>query len=224
MPSIILCLFFSSILWAGSKIGKISYVEGVAQIIARGKTKAVKVNMVLKQGYTIVTQSDSRVEVTYSNGDIIRIDKNSSITLEGSATQGKPRLKKGDLWSNIKKLSKGKSGFQVQTPTATAAVRGTIFQVQVRDSSSTVKLFEGKVDVGPPGKKEKTASTWGPPVEVSGPSEVTLDSWLSLDPGQMIHVNLDGTYLSESFDEAAAIDQSSWEKFNKARDKELVKK
>ena len=210
-----------SCLWAAPKVAKVSYVEGKAFLFVKESKKKIKIGLVLKQGYTLKTESNSRLEITYLNGDVVRLDQNSEITLEGQPDKGKPKLQKGKLWNNIKKLAKGNPDFKVSTNVATAAVRGTIFQVEASDSTASVHLFDGKVDVGPNKAPERDTNSWGPPAEISGPAEVSMTTWVSLDPGQMINVNWDGSYKADKFKEDD-LDQA-WLKFNQKRDAELTK-
>lgn len=219
----LLILTTCSFSWSSSKLAKVTYIEGVSELIKNGRSKPLKVNMILKQGNIIKTGENSQVELTYFNGDVVRLSANSELQLEGREEgQGQPKLNKGNLWSNIKKLSNSEPRFQVKTSVATAAVRGTTFLVSVQDSSASIHLLEGKIDVGPnqPTSNKAKEATWGPPVEIEGPKEVTLDEWISLDPGQMIEVNWDGSYRASEFKTINNVDPR-WLKMNQDRDKLL---
>ena len=112
----------------------------------------------------------------------------------------------------MKKLSSVGREFDVSTPTAVAAIRGTIFQMQaLPDSSANVAVFDGKVAVGlsDDGRKRIAPATTGEreapheipgPHEVPGPYEVTLDQWRTIVAGQRIKVRADGKFSTESFD------------------------
>lgn len=215
---ILLTIMFS-LGWSATKLAKVSYLEGQSYVIFKGKTKPLKVNMLLKTGSVIQTSKSSVVEITYLNGDVARIASNSELVLEGKEVgKGKPFLKKGNLWSNIKKLSSGTPDYKVKTSVATAAVRGTVFQVETNESGAAIHLIEGKVDVGPSSSpKASETKTWGPPVEIGGPKEVSLSHWVSLDPGQLIQVNWDGTYYATE----TKVEDNEWVKFNLKRDQAL---
>lgn len=219
----LLMLTMCTYAWSSSKLAKVTYIEGLSELIKNGRTKPLKVNMILKQGNIIKTGVNSSVELTYFNGDVIRLSPNSELVLEGREEgQGQPKLNKGNIWSNIKKLSNSEPRFQVKTSVATAAVRGTTFLVSAQDSSASIHLLDGKIDVGPnkPKASKSTAVAWGPPVEIDGPKEVTLDEWISLDPGQMIEVNWDGSYKASEFKTINTVDPR-WLKMNEDRDKLL---
>jgi hypothetical protein len=57
--------------------------------------------------------------------------------------------------TNVKRLASKSTAFEIQTPTATAAVRGTIVELDVRRGGVTeIKVFDGKVLVAPKGSKK----------------------------------------------------------------------
>ena len=129
----------------------------------------------------------------------------------------------GNVWVNMQKISRKRS-FEMSSPTAVAAIRGTVFQMQTEsDSSTQVRVFDGKVDVGPSAalkkrldadKPEETPPQPGDPNEVPGPQEipgpyeVSLEQWHAIVAGQMISVRSDGKFASEDFDVDEAADDA----------------
>ena len=212
-----------SISLAADALGKVSYVEGEAFLVEKGKDKPLKVNQKLELGDQIKTGVESVVEVTYAKGTIIRIGEKASVKLSGSDVASNLNVNQGKVWANVQKLAKG--DFRVTTPVATAAVRGTIFRVDAaEDSSSTVALYDGKVDVGPADtskiKAPAAAGGWGPPVQVPGPYEVSMETWIHLDPGKEINVRWGGKFATKDIDKQKDA-QNKWIEFNRKRDKEL---
>jgi hypothetical protein len=210
-----------------AKIGKINYIEGKVELERDSKKKPAKVNNAIRLGDVIHTLAESMVEIVYENGSIIRIGENSQVSLEGNEANPKPLVAKGKIWANVQKMASG--SFQVKTPVATAAVRGTVFRVDVdtKDSTATIALYDGKVDVGPAdtskvGDSQAASGGWGPPAEVSGPAEVSLETWISLDPGTLINVGWDGKYSTDKINSQAEVN-NAWIKVNQARDKMLKK-
>jgi hypothetical protein len=208
---------------SGATIGKVSYVEGEVVIVENGKEKQLKVNQKIDLGDQIRTGIESVLEVTYTKGTVIRVGEKSKVTLSGSDVANNVKVGEGRVWANVQKLASGQ--FRVTTPVATAAVRGTVFRVESGDdSSSTIALYEGKVDVGPADttkiKPQAAPSGWGPPVEVAGPYEVTMETWIKLDPGSEINVRWGGKFATREInkDEDAA---NRWIAFNVKRDQEL---
>jgi len=109
-------------------------------------------------------------------GDIVRVGPDSSVELRWARWAGGMRIKlesdttfvvakatvnrstgeeesqlrveKGTVWIRLRRALTGKSKFEVETPTAVAAVRGTVFQVSVEESGiSLVSVWDGTVDV-----------------------------------------------------------------------------
>lgn len=206
--------------WAN--LARVSYIEGKATIFSGKRERPVRVNTVLKSGDIIKTGSETLLEIQYGKGSVIRIGENAEFTLKGDDNVGGVELNKGRVWANVQKLATGQFG--VTTPVATAAVRGTIFRVDADvDSSSTVALYQGKVDVGPPDTTNlqapaKVDAAWGPPVEVPGPYEVTLETWIRLNPGKQIHVRWGGAYSTSRISESEG---DAWIKWNQTRDEAL---
>ncbi len=191
-------------------VAKIRRVDGSASILRKGGEKWMdaKVGMPLAEGDQFCTRSESFAEILYHDGALVRLDENSKITIvkltEGSASTSTPL---GNVWVNAKKLVNGKRDFQLSSPTATAAIRGTVFQMKAAaDSSTDVSVYNGKVAVGP--KKSDSASAPPPaddfettgPEEVPPPYEVSLDQWRMIVAGQVISIHKDGSFSQNKID------------------------
>lgn len=108
--------------------------------------KVLKLNTMVYEGDIIRTGTGVRVAVAFVGGAELRINENSSFKLE-SGGGSKPTsvfTQFGNAWT---RLLHGRSGMQVRTPTAVAAVRGTEADVNYGDGPMTVKVYEGLVDV-----------------------------------------------------------------------------
>lgn len=214
-------ILLGAIALSAAPIGKISYLEGEAYIQVKGKEKPLRVSQKIDAGDLIRTGEESIVEVTYDRGTVVRIGEKSKVSLKGD--EAGVEVKEGKVWANVQKLANGQ--FRVTTPVATAAVRGTVFRVDAEaDSSSTIALYEGIVDVGPADttkiKEKPKATGWGPPVQVAGPYEVTMEDWIRLDPGSQINVKPTGKYATTGID-AAKEARVQWILFNQQRDKDV---
>lgn len=194
---------------------RITHIEGRAFLIKNGSSTArpARLNMPLQVGDRLSTDPESLVEITYLHGAIMRLGELSNCSIQkaekSSVSTSVPR---GNVWVNMKKLSSVGRDFDVTTPTAVAAIRGTIFQMQaLPDSSADVAVFDGKVAVGlsEDGRdrvKKTGKNSYGAPHEVPGPEEVpgpyevTLEQWKTIVAGQRIRVRADGKFATESFD------------------------
>lgn len=193
---------------------KVSYVVGSGSV-SRGSQKIpLGVNLQCRLGDTLTTAKASRVELRYADNTLVRLEENSRLVLalRGKSTP-EPALQAGRLWANVKKIGQGGTGFGVRTPTAVAAVRGTVFGVGSTDSSSKVRLYEGGVDVG----SIRADSALRAKGEVSGPREVSLADWVRLLRGEEVTFRRNGTWSRSKFDPKADL-ADPWVRWNAQRD------
>ena len=118
------------------------------------KWRAARVGMMLRMKWDIRTYVESSAEIEYGTGTIIRIGENSVITLsralrdkDVSATKTSVDIATGQVWANVKKLVNKKSQFDFETPTATAAIRGTRLGIKVGRGKTRIDVYEGLVMV-----------------------------------------------------------------------------
>jgi hypothetical protein len=224
---------------SAESVAKFTAIEGMAQVMKRGAAdwRNAKPGMPLEVGDQVYTQEESFAEIRYAIGAVLRMDEKTKVTIEASSAKTiKTRSAVGCVWVNMRKLISAGKKFEVSTPTAVAAIRGTVFDMSCTpDSTASVDVFEGKVAVGPSDdlkkaldlEKKKAAKVEEPtevpgPEEIPGPYEVPLDRWRTIVAGQKITIRKDGKFAQEKFD-AAAVEQEKFAKKNLAMDKELMK-
>ncbi|KMQ52822.1 hypothetical protein CHISP_0043 [Chitinispirillum alkaliphilum] len=97
----------------------------------------------------------------------------------------------------------------VQTPTATAGIRGSVFRVDVENDSSTdVLVYQGTVVVRPEALNQRDAGRRQTgkrqelegPEGIEGPREVTLEDWITIVAGQQLRVDRSGSFSAWHFD------------------------
>lgn len=152
---ILTVLLLSISVMAGNKAGfaKIVGIEGEVGIKRRGGDKTFKavVGMKLVEGDSIYTDKNSNVTVVFDNNNQITVGIDSVVNLAEmrklSTNERKTTVsvKKGSVFSNIKKKLTEKEIYQIKTPNAVAGVRGTKFYVHVNGTDSFVHVLEGKV-------------------------------------------------------------------------------
>jgi len=109
--------------------------------------------MVLKAGYTVKTGNDSYALITFFDGSTIEIDPDSELLIERMERDGDTATiglyqRVGRTWHRVEKLLDPSSRYQVKTPAAVGAVRGTLVDIEVDETdTATFKTFEGTVDV-----------------------------------------------------------------------------
>ena len=243
----LLTVCFISCLIAQQPFGKISLPLGKVQVQISGNWSRAKPNQPVFEGNHIRTQSKSRCEITLKGGGKVRIGENAELELNEADVKPMMKnfnanLKKGSIWVSAKAAFGEKKNVAVRTPTAVAAIRGTVFKAKAGDDESSVQVYDGNVDVNqvekfleerrkrrkdlsPKGKDGKPKFKLGPvkviaaPTQVSGPYEITLEEWVSLAKGMQINVRADGKYHMFEFDQEKD-GKDDFVKWNKELDSE----
>lgn len=154
-------------------------------------------------GDTVKTNGTGFAQVNYHDGSLTRLDANAQFTLTdlskaGQAQRVVGKLDGGRAWSRVKKITSSQGRYEIDTPVATASVRGTQFDTDCRAASGscTFTVVDGVVTVTPKG---------GKPVDLHAGESLTVhrDETVSrnptLTPGQLVqdawiaqHIALDG--------------------------------
>jgi hypothetical protein len=222
-----------------SSIAKITFYTGQVEVQKAMKNDWSKAlfNQSLLSGQKVKTQEESRAEIGFADGSIIRIDGNSKLDIidakkeKSGAQTATAKVWSGKVWANVNKMSK-KTKFQLESPTAVAAVRGTVYRMAVSDDQTTkIAVYSGEVAVDNKPivkfmeqKKAKAGGKQGEiegPSQISGPSEVSLEQWVQIVKAQMeITIHPDGTYDIVNFNPIMD-SQDDWVRWNQERDKKL---
>ncbi len=110
--------------------------------------------MTLAAGTRVKTASNSHALLTFFEGSTFKLESNSDVEIQQiEITEGQPTtivLKQwlGKTWSRVVQMADPGSHYRIDTPSATAIVRGTLFTTEVEASGSTrVTTTEGLVSV-----------------------------------------------------------------------------
>ena len=219
-------------------VGKVSFPLGNVLVLSKGETRFRKAtfNMPVKNEDKVETKKQSRCEITFNDGSIVRIDEQSIYTIEkATITDDKKEVESslsiGKLWANLKKLIRGKDSWKLKSPAAVVAVRGTVFRMNAgADSSTQVLVYDGQVDVRPAtfGAGQSGLGTApGPPrqiqapTQVAGPTQVSMRQWFEIIKAQQqIVVRPDGSYAKSDFN-LQEDEKLDWVQWNKKRDAEM---
>lgn len=98
---------------------------------------------VIKASNYLLTETDSRAELKYRDGSIVRIGQNTVFTFEADTRT--LSLEKGSL---IFFIPKGQGGGTIRTAAITAAITGTIGKV----ADNMIAILEGEVRLVPSGR------------------------------------------------------------------------
>jgi hypothetical protein len=105
------------------------------------------------------TYIESELEIETSEGTIIKLGENSTLEIDKfnakeQTENTRIKILNGNIIANVKKLVNIDSKFEFETPTATAAIRGTVVGFEVNKEKTVVKVFEGIVVVTPNGARK----------------------------------------------------------------------
>jgi hypothetical protein len=127
-------------------IGQVSAVRGT------GAARSLALNSPVMAGETVVTAPGARARLRFTDGSVIVLGENTEIKISRYRINRDERhvfldLVKGLARSVVTKMSP-KSSFEIQTPTAIAAVRSTVFCVeQHADGKMETVVVEGSLAV-----------------------------------------------------------------------------
>ena len=108
-------------------------------------------NLQLYEGDVLKTQAASQALIEFSNGIQVALNENTEFTIlsrweKASGFTRILRLKQGEVWVDTQG---GPKPLEIETPVATAAVKGTEFDLLVSpDGQSTLTVIKGVVEFG----------------------------------------------------------------------------
>lgn len=148
---------FISLAECKTPLGSISVIIGNAFVKHDGDTAWVKARVrgPVYENDAVTTKNESKCEITLNDEKVIRLSESTAAIISGKPDKGeKIKAAGGSLWINVKHLV-NKQTFDVTTPTAVAAVRGTVFGVQCDANKSDYLVFAGTVAVSAASSKAK---------------------------------------------------------------------
>ncbi len=196
--------------------GVVSFISGIVTIEKQGAKTPAKIGDNITEGMKIITGDKSIADIIIGENGI-KIVENTILEIsklfkddksEGETTD--LTMSKGKIFSRVgKKLIKGDS-FQVITPTAVAAIRGTDFVVSEIDGKSNVACLKGKVQV-----KDATKAD-SKPVELNAGQEVNVEKGKTLTVQDLKEENLKN--MQKIIEDINEIKQDIRKKFETQRD------
>ncbi len=109
----------------------------------RSETRPAASQDVVKAANFLLSETESRAELKYDDGTIVRIGQNTIFTFEANSRT--LNLKKGTF---VFFIPKGQGGGTIKTPSLTAAITGTVGKV----SENLIAILEGEVVLKPSGQ------------------------------------------------------------------------
>ena len=143
---------------AGStdETAELQILAGTVEVaVGDGDFGAATDGQVLEAGYTVRTGADGRAAIEYFDGSVTRLDHDTTFTIttletldnddESTVIEGEQA--NGNTYNRVVSLTDSASRFDVETPTATASVQGTIYAIIINpDGSATFAVVDGSVN------------------------------------------------------------------------------
>ncbi|MFH1861317.1 MAG: FecR family protein [bacterium] len=221
--------------------GAVTFVEGRARRLPPLAEEWIRAEMgsEILSGDKMRTLVESRAELTLRELDIIRMAPMTIVDIvrlyeETKAGNDETRIhvEKGDIWALVGE-KKEKVNFDVSTPVAGAAIKGTRFSISVaEDSTTTLKVYKGEVYIA----NQPSGSTLSPeelpatpprhiegPKQIPGPQQVIFEEWYYIVKSmQKIKIGSHGELLTaESFSPDDPEEKNDWVQWNLERDKRI---
>jgi hypothetical protein len=138
--------------FAQSEKAVVSNIQGLATLIRGGETLEVTPGLSCQKGDILKTGSDCTLDLAINDLAGCRVLASSECLIDNAKKESmQVKVNKGNVILNLEKLP-AESTFQVETPTAVAAVRGTQFWgrvdlQQIENPVTTFAVREGSVRI-----------------------------------------------------------------------------
>ena len=163
MILIVVFVLLAQSLFIVQRIAQAGDVRGRVEVqrAGAGQFAALASNQTVAVGDVVRTGKDGSAEFTWADKTRWRLAPDTQLTIaKASANSAKKaevslfKLDAGKVFVRIVKSLTPDSKFEVQTPTAVAAVRGTVFSVEIVNGQTRVETFAGHVKVSAGGREE----------------------------------------------------------------------
>lgn len=133
-------------------VGSVVALKGSGTILQGGKSQAARVKDGIQLGDVVQTAPSSRMKLLFSDDSVLTLGDNSRVAIKeflySKADRGRSVF---NLLDGKMRAAVGKTKFEVLTPTAVAAARGTViyFETGIQDGKNITRItcLEGIVDI-----------------------------------------------------------------------------
>lgn len=133
------------------------------------------------QGNGVCTQTQlgdpPRIVYRCESGLVVEAEAAAALQIEGQQDQNRPGEMRLDSDAALIEVKPGNGPFQILTPHAIAAVRGTIYAVDVHDDMTSVFVVRGGVSVSRPDGSDTVLLGPGQGVNVSDGQPLVVTTW-----------------------------------------------
>jgi hypothetical protein len=127
----------------------VSFVNGTVQVRRSGSPTWVPLalNNKVAEKDAVRTGKASEAELKFPDGSTIKLKEGVEVEADALVEKCAIKHNRGSVFFKIAKTILTKGAFTVQTPTATATIRGTAFAINIRDGSASFAVVQGKIGV-----------------------------------------------------------------------------
>lgn len=156
MILIVIFALMAQSLFIVTRLARAASVTGLVKVqrAGRGDFTPLAPGDFIKTNDVIRTEKDGEAEFAWADGTRLKIEPNSDLTVKKTshnvakkADESQFSLSRGTIFVRIVKTLAPQSRFEIETPTTTATVRGTIFMVKVANGQTEVAVHKGSVNV-----------------------------------------------------------------------------
>ena len=154
--------------------------QGHVRLAGTGQTLPLEAGTQLRAGDEVVTQSGSAT-LRLADGSLVRVHSNTRLILNRLTQYGRSgmvdtrlRLERGQVSTEVKPLVEGGARFEIETPSAVAAVRGTRFSLESHLGISRLRVTQGMVAFGPVGKTQPIPAGYSATVDARSSRDLEI--------------------------------------------------
>lgn len=158
-----------------SSSGTVQFISG-----ADGRRRPLTPDTLIRVGDAILSGSGTAT-IGLADGSEVRVSPNSRLEFNRLTQYGKSgmvdtrlRLLEGEVHTRVKPVVGGGARFEISTPSAVAAVRGTAFTLQASPAGTHLQVTEGVVEFGPPGKTRPIPAGYSAQVAAGAHTELAI--------------------------------------------------
>lgn len=154
--------------------------QGYIRLARNGQTLALEAQTKLRAGDEVVTQSGTAT-LGLADGSRVLVHPNTHLILNRLTQYGRSgmvdtrmRLERGQVSTEVEPMVEGGARFEIETPSAVAAVRGTKFSLESTSGVSRLRVTQGMVAFGPVGKTQPIPAGYSATVDARNPRALEI--------------------------------------------------
>lgn len=161
---------------------RVTSVTGAVQLISgsTGRKLPLTPQTLIRVGDEIVASSGTAT-VTLADGSEVRLSPDSRLVFNRLTQYGKSgmvdtrlRLNEGEVHTRVRPVIEGGARFEIETPSAVAAVRGTAFALQTSVAGTSLQVTDGVVDFGAPGRTRRIPAGYSATVSTQHSGQLSI--------------------------------------------------